>query len=177
MAEVRKIVIEIGEMQNNQPSSSSTSQGGGPYSYNTKKNLTSSIKPELYYKNKEAEQQIISLKTMAIQNTLQAIKQSVNLSTRRYFSLSEDYIGENNFNNVSTAISKVTGLASQIMVGAQIGGPIGALAGVVTWGVTESINYKARMSSYYSSLNATNYNTSYERTRAGLVDNGRGTEN
>jgi hypothetical protein len=175
MAEIRKIVIEIGTTQKNATASnnahSSSSTGG------KKSVLSSKLKPSLYYENKEAEQQLLSLKTMAIQNSIQAVKQSVNLGMRRYFSLTEDYIAENTLSNISVAINKGVGLASNIIAGASAAGPAGAVVGMAAWGVTEFSNYQARMSGYYSSLNATNYNNSYERTRAGLVDNGRGTDN
>jgi hypothetical protein len=174
MAEVRKIVIEIGEIEKNNKQTTSTPSSSTKHK---SKNLTASLKPSLYYENKEAEQQLLSIKTMAIQNTIQAIKQSVNLGMKRYFSLTEDYISENNFNNFSTAISKTTGLAAGVIAGATAGGPLGAVIGAGVWVNSEIISYRSRMSNYYSSLNATNYNTSYERTRAGLVDNGRGTEN
>lgn len=176
MAEIRKIVIEIGVSPNN-----NNNNGGGSSSSLTKplkqQKFKNSLKSEMEIENEQAKQQMTSIVKMGVEKSLQIIKQSASLGMKRYFSLTEDYIGENNLNNFSTTVSKVSGLVSSIKTGFETGGAAGGIIGAVTWGVSEYIGYQSRINSYYSSLNATNYNTSYERTRAGLVDNGRGTEN
>ena len=58
-----------------------------------------------------------------------------------------------------------------------VGGPVGAAVGAVSWGVNEFIQNKANLSGYYQDLNASNFNMQFNRTRAGLIDEGRGTEN
>ena len=58
-----------------------------------------------------------------------------------------------------------------------VGGPTGAVIGAAGWVGSEILQNQASLSSYYSSINATSMQTEFSRTRAGLVDNGRGTEN
>jgi hypothetical protein len=58
-------------------------------------------------------------------------------------------------------------------VGVLIGGAIG----VTTWHFNQDIQNKANLSSYYQQLNSANFNTQFNRTRAGLINEGRGTDN
>lgn len=103
-----------------------------------------------------------------------------NFSFNRYFNFSEDYISQNLYNNVLNSINKgkqLLGTAKTVVTMAATGNVVGA---VVTAGVSvinEGMQYYQRMSSHYQALNATNYQTGFSATRAGLVNDSRGTEN
>ena len=94
-------------------------------------------------------------------------------------------MAETDYKNFHTVISKGTSLASSIYLGVNAGSPIagpwGAAAGAVIaatgFAISEVSNYQQRMSNYYQNLNATNYQTEFDRTRAGLTNEGKGTEN
>ena len=108
---------------------------------------------------------------------VQTLGNSINLSINRYFSLQEDYLAENLYNNVKTTFGKVEGLFGSIRAGASVGGGAGAVIGAGLWMASEAINQHQRYSGYYAQLNATNAQTEFSQKRAGLYDNGRGTEN
>ena len=95
----------------------------------------------------------------------------------RYFSLSENYMAETDYNNLMTRIGKVNSLWATLKVGSSIGGPIGTVAAAAAWGTNEFISYQNRMSGYYQALNATNYQTQFDKSRLGLTNEGKGTEN
>ena len=94
---------------------------------------------------------------------------SVEASYNRQHSLYEDYIGEQTSRNYSNVIKK----ASAIAVPLAMGHPVIAL-GVVALDVVNSYN---KYVDAIQKLNTTDYNTNFGRVRAGLVDNGKGTEN
>lgn len=103
-----------------------------------------------------------------------------NFSFNRYFTFSEDYISQNLYNNVLNSINKgkqLIGTAKTVAIMAATGNVVGAAvtAGVAV--VNEGMQYYQRMSGYYQTLNATNYQTGFSATRAGLVNDSRGTEN
>ena len=167
MADTRKIVIEI-------QSGSSSSDG------KSNEERESSLTSKLLHPIKSIEKATVGkhvLLNQAYQNTKSLVIQTASTSINRYFSLSEDYIMQNTVSNTMTTLNKVKGLGQSVLLGAQMGGPVGALFGLGAWGVSEFINNQANLSSYYEGINAANYQTQYTRTRAGLVDNGRGTEN
>lgn len=180
MADTRKITIDIisktTSAGNNQAEKATESTG------EVKSDLTTLLHPI-----KTAESNTLGkniLVYQAYQQAKKAIVTSVNATFTRYYSLSEDYIGENNYKNTMTAISKVTGFGTSVIGGAIAGsqlGVVGAVAGAVIgavgYGVTEYLSYNSKISSYYQNLNATNYQTSFQQTRAGLTNGGKGTEN
>lgn len=167
MADTRKIVIEI-------QGGSSSSDG------KSKEERESSLTSKLLHPIKSIEKATVGknvLLNQAYQNTKSLVIQTASTSINRYFSLSEDYIMQNTVSNTMTTLNKVKGLGQSVLLGAQMGGPVGALSGLGAWGVSEFITNQANLSSYYEGINAANYQTQYARARAGLVDNGRGTEN
>lgn len=113
-----------------------------------------------------------------------AVNSYLDYSMNRYFTLTEDYISQNEYQIFSKSRDMLhSGLSSMVtgmMAGASLGpgGMImGAVTGLASFGVQESIKQKQRYSSYYQQLNATNFNTSFSEQRASLYDGGRGTEN
>lgn len=120
----------------------------------------------------------------AFEQVAQLVIQAAEQTIERNYTLSEDYIGKANLNNIKTAIGKATGLVGSAGSGAIAGasfGPVGAVVGaVVGAGVyvgSEYLNNRAALSSRYQVLNAANINVEFARKRSGLYDEGRGTEN
>jgi hypothetical protein len=101
-----------------------------------------------------------------------------------YFSMAEDYKGQENLQKVTAVISQANSLFSSIMSGATIGsaaGPvgtaIGAAIGATVYAVKTAVN--AKNIQYQQNLQLTSLGTAnaFARTRAGFDDNSRGTEN
>lgn len=113
----------------------------------------------------------------AYEQVKQLVVASVTEGFNHYTKLTEDYIADNNFNNAKKALSKVSSLASATIGGYITGGPVGMAIGVISWTGNTILSETSRINNYYYNLNATNQNVSFSRTRAGLIDNGRGTEN
>lgn len=105
------------------------------------------------------------------------IGNAINSSLNRYYALSENYMLETDITNIKTGISKATSFGTTVVSGAMVGGPWGAAIAAAGWVANEAISYNNNLSSYYTQINTNNYNTQFSRTRASLVDNGRGTEN
>lgn len=173
MAEERKITIEILD-------------GGGSSSSNSQNKVDDSeeqvgkVINKIMHPIKTLESSTIGKSVIAnqvYQQSKQMLTQTIDLSVNRYYTLTEDYLGQTNYQHIKTSYSKIKGLASSIAGGAMVGGPIGAAVGAVSWGVNEFIQNKANLSGYYQDLNASNFNMQFNRTRAGLIDEGRGTEN
>ena len=102
------------------------------------------------------------------------------MSLNRYFTLSEDYMSQNIYNNVKKSINKGMQLlktTGAVATMAATGNVVGAVATAGLAVINEGIQYYSRMSNYYQALNATNYQTGFSATRAGLVNDSRGTEN
>lgn len=134
------------------------------------------------------EQTNVNAKTIILnqsyQHAKQLLSQSIELTLNRAFSLTEDYINQNNYQNIRKAYSLAASFGSSLIGGAMVGGAagpggaaIGAIISVSSWGANQVIQNKAALSSYYQDLNAANFNTDFSRTRAGLVNEGRGTDN
>lgn len=168
MAEVRKITIEIiqkGEEGTPKPPD------------DTKPQEKASSEGKTLLKSVILNQGYQTAKKLVIQG----VKANIN----NYIALSEDYFAENTYQNVMTAVSKFTSLASTVgsstLAGAQMGGAVGAVAGLVIgavgWGVSEYMAYQERMSGYYRALNSSIINKDYARRKSGYYDGGRGTEN
>ncbi len=112
-----------------------------------------------------------------------ALETVVNNSVTRYYQLSEDYIGQNNLNNIKANIGKAKSMGSSIISGATagmtFGGPIGAVIGGISSGAMSGFkmyqDYKQQVFNYYNSMNNTNINTAYNAKRAGLYTGGKDT--
>ena len=123
----------------------------------------------------------------------QVAEQSISAGWNRYTTLQEDYIAENRINNIKTSVNNVKSMAQSSLKGATtgaqlggaIGGPwgaaagaaVGVVAGTTFWGVNQHLKNQQKLSGYYQQLNQTTFQTYLDSSRAGLVDNGRGTQN
>ena len=125
-----------------------------------------------------------ALMAMTGRKLADTIVNSAEVSLNRYFSMSENYMAETDYRNTMNVINKSKSFAGSVLLGAKAGaalGPHGAAVGAIvmaaSWVGNEAINYQQRMSNYYQNLNATNYQTEFDRTRLGLSNEGKGTEN
>lgn len=167
MADERMLVVEL----RIKGASSDDSSNGG-------EGMTTALTPKGENKDKNKKQDTkLVLTSYVFNSTINKIREDTDNSISRYFNLSENYIAQNYYNNVKTSIGKATSLAAYLKTGFSIAGPVGMVTSLGLWGAGQYLQYSARMSSYYSGLNATNYGTAFGQERAGLYDNGRGTEN
>ena len=166
MAEEKKIVIEI-VTKSEEPKEENDD--------NTKKNkeIKGSNKSQKSNNNNTS----IILAKAVVASTVALAKRVVMDGIQRNYSLTENYIAQNDMRNLQTAINKVGGFTASIGGGFAVGGVPGAVIGAVTWGANEFVSYQKRMSGYNQQLNATNYQTAFDRSRLGLTNEGRGTEN
>lgn len=120
------------------------------------------------------------------------LNSSVSYATNRYFSLKEDYLSENVYNNIKSGVTKGLGMASSLISGAAVGaktgsvfGPVGTAVGAVLgasvggfgYGLNQYVQYQQKMSGYYQQLNATNAQTQFQAKRLGLSNEGQNTLN
>lgn len=167
MADTRKVVIEIDLKKEQDQVKNKTTENENDKA------------------REETQGQLI--KGILVHEGLKFAKQTLNrvldTSVGRYFTMTEDYIGEQTYQNAKTLINKGTSLITSVGAGFALGGgftpagAVGAVVGAVTWGVNEGFSIYERQSTYAKSLNASRYNTQFMGTRTGLIDNGRGTEN
>lgn len=109
----------------------------------------------------------------------------------RYFTLTEDYLGQNKMNIIQTQIGTAKSMLSSIGSGAaagmaagMAGGPvamaIGTVIGAITSGakavVTTKMQTDQKVEQHNMQLNAINAQTNFMASRASLVNGGRGTE-
>lgn len=120
------------------------------------------------------------------------LNSSVSYATNRYFSLKEDYLSENVYNNIKSGVTKGLGMANSLISGAAVGaktgsvfGPVGTAVGAVLgasvggfgYGLNQYVQYQQKMSGYYQQLNATNAQTQFQAKRLGLSNEGQNTLN
>lgn len=176
MAEEKKIVIEI-VTRSVQASDSGTKE------MPTTESIPGSNKETQAKSNGKISTSnlMTSVKSLAkkaqVLNLASAATSSIFSSIRRYASLTENYIAQEDNKNLQTGWSKIKSLAANVAVGYATGGELGAVMSVAAWGIRERTNYQERMSGYYQQLNATTYQTNMDRARLGLTNEGKGTEN
>lgn len=117
-------------------------------------------------------------------NTISTLENVTTTSINRYFRMSEDYVAQNNLNNVMGNINRAKQLAGSTLSGAMSGakfGPSGVIIGATIGGASavanQVISYNNTIIEYKTALNATNIEKSFRAERAGLYDGGKDTEN
>ena len=168
--DTRKLVIEIIDS-----SSGGELTQGKETKEESKTNLTKLLQPNQTKQTKDLAMNV--LVNQAYRNAKDALIKTVEFNLNRYFTMHEDYMNENTYNNAKAAIGKMASFGTTVAAGAMMGGPIGASVAAIGWGVNQAMAEKSTMSQYYQGLNSTNMETSFNRTRAGLINNSRGTEN
>lgn len=135
---------------------------------------------------------VVSMLKIASAQATSILSSSLNYAKGRYFSIKEDYLSENAYNQISGQISYAVSLGKSMYSGGKtgfalgsafgpIGGAIGAVIGAagsgITYGVNREIQYQQKMSGYYQQLNATNAQTQFQAQRLGLSNEGQNTLN
>lgn len=170
MADTRKITIEI----TGGDSGNISNSNNDPYAkYETKDEKWWQQVNQSYNNYLQRKQKFISYSTSKASNLA---KQALQVGMDRYFSLTEDYIAQNDIRIVKNMIGNTVSFATSIAVGAHFG-PVGAAIGAFAWVGDKAISSMNEYSSLRQGINENNYNMQFQRTRMGLVDNGRGTEN
>lgn len=175
MADTRRIVIELNAYGENE-------FGGG--TGQTKSDGSSDLQ-KMLHPIKSIENQILGKSIFVNQAYQQAkgiIKNVATYQIYRNFTLKEDYLGEQDFKNTMTSINKAISFGSAVVSGAVVGSmaglpAVGALIGATGYLINETVNYGKRMDSANLSLNSSVIQTNFGRTRAGLIDGGKGTQN
>lgn len=180
MADEKKIIIEIldssgGDAQKDKDNKNDSEEDGLSKTLNKIFHPIQTVESLTVGKN--------VLINQVYQRAKQQIIQAVDFYHNRYFSLKEDYLSEQTYNNARTAISKVTSFAGAVASGAIAGstlGPAGtaagAIIGTVGYGASEYFNQIKTVQNYNQQLNTIGMETNFARMRAGLVDNNRGTD-
>lgn len=184
MADDRKITITI---LDSSESVGSENDGSSSEKLGVEEQLNATLK-KMYNPVKDSAKKS-EAKSVLINQTIEMAKKTflnnVMFSLRRSNTLLEDYMGEMQLQHITTAINKGIGLGTAIASGASIGskaggvvgGAIGAGIGILSWGTNEFISGQATRSGIYQNLNENVFQTEFSATRAGLINNSRGTEN
>ena len=179
MADTRNIVIELklqGSGNGNSLSQKNTDEKETQPDFSTLLHPIKAIEKETLGKNIVVYQAYQQAKSM--------IKQSAMYEINKYFSLTENYKAQQDMNNTLATIGKVTGFASTVMAGAVAGaklGPVGAAAGAIAaavgYAANEGIQTYQRFEQQNRNLATMNVQSSFQLTRMGLIDGGRGSYN
>lgn len=173
MADSREIVIKL------VVDSSDSKDSKGKSNDNVKEdggiNLTQLLHPVRSFEKTLKERAPVA--GVAFHYAFNAAKSGVMYALNRNFSLKEDYQSEVALNNTFAFIGKLSSAGSAIGAGAMIGGPFGAAVAAVGWVGNEIVSAFQKYDQQQISLNEMNYQSTFQRTRMGLIDGGRGTEN
>ena len=120
----------------------------------------------------------------AFQQGKQLAKSAALYFVGRRFNLTENYKAEQDLSNTFSILSHVAEGAGSIVGGMILGakaGPIGMIVGGVvggvTWGVNTALNSYQAWDQQTINLNTMRMQSSYQKVRLGLIDDGRGTQN
>lgn len=180
MADTRKITIEIKSENNSTPNNQAKNEKSSDGS------LTKTLET-LLHPIQSIEKATLGKNVLVYQAYNQAKSQvatSIEITLNKRFTLKEDYMAQNTYNVIKSEISKTTSAYASVIGGAIIGSKLGGVGAIIGgaiggigYGISSVISYQNTLSSYNQSLNASNYAISFARTRAGLTNGGRGTEN
>ena len=180
MPEVREITIKIqaeGGSDEWQPSPNPE-----PSPTPEKQSTNTAIRPIKSSDNKTLAKSV--LLNQAFQVAKNSIIRSLDFNITRYLDLKEDYLSENDYNAAKATIQTTATFATSVFIGAKVGsvgGPVGALIGGAIGAVGGTIanlqGYRSLKSSVSTDLNGRIIQTNFARERAGLTNEGKGTEN
>lgn len=114
---------------------------------------------------------------MVAQRAKQIIITTVETSANRYFYMKEDYLGEDLYRNIKANVNKSVGAVSAIAAGYKVGNVVGAGIAAAGVAINEGLSIFNKYATLENQMNTLNYGMEFSKTRAGLIDNGRGTEN
>ena len=95
----------------------------------------------------------------------------------KHFTLKENYLMQRNVDNALTTINKVASFGTSVAGGFLLGRGTGAAVAAVGWVANEAFTAFKRQDQTMMGLNTTNIQTAFQRTRAGLSNGSRGTQN
>lgn len=95
----------------------------------------------------------------------------------KHFTLKENYLMQRNVDNALTSINKVVSFGTSVAGGFLLGNVAGAAVAAVGWVANEAFTAFKRQDQTMMGLNTTNIQTAFQRTRAGLSNGSRGTQN
>ena len=95
----------------------------------------------------------------------------------KHFTLKENYLMQRNVDNALTTINKVASFGTSVAGGFLLGSVPGAAVAAVGWVANEAFTVFKRQDQTMMGLNTTNIQTAFQRTRAGLSNGSRGTQN
>lgn len=173
MADTREVVIKLvvsgnGEKENGGRSGDNISENG-------QTNLSEILHP---IKTAESALKKSFPKTALTFNyAFNVTKSGLLYAINRNYNLREDYMSEVALNNTFSLINKISSAGSAIAAGALVGGIPGAVIGGVGWLGNEIMSAYQKYDQQQIGLNEMNYQSTFQRTRMGLIDGGRGTEN
>ena len=105
------------------------------------------------------------------------VKNAALYYTNKHFTLKENYIMQRNVDNALTTINKVASFGTSVVGGFLIGNVPGAVVAAVGWAANEAFTVFKQQDQAMMGLNTTNIQTAFQRTRAGLSNGSRGTQN
>lgn len=133
---------------------------------------------------KKRSNKIKSVTKQLIGQSFQMLETQVLYQLDKYVSLTDDYKTGVMIDNIKTTISKVKGLGGSVLSGVKvastIGGGLGAGLGLAVVGAyvtSEGLNIARQHETQSLNLRLADKEAKYARTRLGLIDNGRGTQN
>lgn len=95
------------------------------------------------------------------------ISSEVNYEIDKHFRLSDNYIGQRNFNNAKQVINKAVSFGTSIATGFAIGGPVGAVGAFVVQTISLGIDIYQNYDQENINLRQMEAQLSYTRERAG----------
>lgn len=179
MADERKIVIEL-KLNNDGGEGDDSSTSGV-------QDLTRYLNA-VQHPLKTAEDAVLGKNELlyyAYKKGEQLIKSQVKFQIGMYFNLTENYKGEQMLENTMSIISNTSSAMGSIFAGViagfKAGGPIGAAIGTFVGGGaafgTNVINALHAFTQQNMQLTTMNMQSSFQRVKLGLIDDGRGTQN
>ena len=178
MASDRRIVIElkvVGGDGGNGSASATNNNTPNIHAGNTQVDINMLMHPI-----KSAESALLGksvLVNQAYGYAKQAVKSSITYGINKHFALNEDYLGEQSMENALTIIGKVGSLAASVGAGFVFGSVPGAVVAAAGFAVNEGVQIFQTFDRVNMQLAETNLQSQFQRTRLGLVDGGKGTQN
>ena len=161
MSEVRKVVIEIVGKQDD-----------------SKKTIGSKLNPQTPATDRANVDLVSSVVVnQAYQQIKGVVKNTGMYHINKHFTLKENYLMEQQFNNALTGINKAVGFGTALVGGFMIGGVAGTIVAGVGWGVNEAVGVYKRYDQANLQLQTTATQLAFARQRAGLTNENRGTMN
>lgn len=165
MADTKKVTIEIIGGESQSTATSVMNVENKTEITNVTHNITQKTNPLGMVLANQAYEQAKSL-----------VKSAATYYVNRHLALKENYMAEQQVQNIMTAINKGVGFATAVGGGMALGGLPGAVIATAGWVANETLSQVKRYDTAYRELNTNNINLAFARTRAGLSGES-GTEN